>query len=598
MMPIQSRQLDFPQSELQIPYPSLAVKKRDGRTEPFDTLKITQAIHKAGVQIESDGFEWAANLAAGIALYLDGTSDEFITTEEIHISMERALLEMGHIRTALSLTRYRRRQQRLSIFDDESSKNVRHLDHSGKEISISKSYIHDFIVGKHSALAENPSQSDAKLGQFLKQSYMLSTLLSPDVLKAHDASKLTIKGLDGPDRLAWVRFTIERLKKFGYKGLMSEVLPVPRKYEELSYQLNLQVENLASFVNDGLEISGMNYSFAPYVLEFDTPAMEEVAHCILDALTTLTCIDATPKICLDIQLELPQELSGMEAIGPNGALTGKSYDTYRNTACEMSIALLNVAARSDQFSAIQWKADLCSDPSWMEVLSDQINAGLSIQLRTPSAFSFLPNTVAPWPFQETVINQIQLHLPTIAQSEEIFEALDRTLDLAVEAHVNKYRFIKEILDQPTTNALSVLKYQSHGEAWLKLEQGIYSIQISGLNECIERLLGQPIHQSEAGRQWSLRLIQHLVDACARHSESTGLHIRLETIQGELANSPGLGFAHDSTISLQDRLLGEKHFHQIMGTQTISFLPGFQRNDLASLLDFDGPGQFHFVHQKT
>jgi ribonucleoside-triphosphate reductase len=589
-----ARQLDFPQSEIQIPHPSLTVTKRSGEIEPFNTLKIAEAIHKAAVQSESEGFEWAANLASGIALYLDSTSTEFVPTEDIHNSAERVLLEMGHIRTALSLTRYRKRRQRLTALDEGARQGYLHPDHASEEVSISKSYIHDFIMGKHSGVSENPSQSDAELGRFLKQSYLLSTLLPADLLQAHHASQLKIKGLEGPDRLAWIRFTIERLKKFGCKGLDHEGFPIPRKYEELSFQFSFQLENLASFVNDGLEISGLNYSFAPYVLEFDTPAMEEVARCILDALATIRSTHAMPKICLDIQLQLPQEFSGMEAIGPNGASTGKTYQEYQDTARALSVALLSIASQNERYAPFSWKADLDPDPTWMEILSEGINSGLSIQLSTPPEFPFLPNTLAPWPFQETVINQIQLQLPTIAQSEEIFEVLDRTLDLAVQGHVKKYQFIKEILDQSRTTALSALKYQHHGEAWLNLEQGIYSIQISGLNECIERLFGQPIHESEEGHFWSLRLIQHLVDGCARHSEATGLHLRLETIRGDLPNSPGVGFTHKTNISLADRLSGEKQVRQIMGTQTVSYLPDFHRDGLSLLMKSTSPGRFQFV----
>jgi len=586
--------MDLPGSELQIPHPTLIVKKRSGHSEPFDTVKIARAIDRAAVQAESEGFEWAANLASGVALYLDSVSDETIDVEVIHRSIERVLLEMGHVRTALSLTRHQKQQHHSRSLVGTREQDGFYSDESVEDISIPKAKIHDFFMGRHSSFFENPEKTIDGLGRFLKQTYAESVLLPSEILHAHHSSKITIKGLDGPDKLSRAKFTLERLKKYGCTDAEHDLFQVPRKHEELSFQVARQIDYLASFVNEGLEISGLNYSFAPYILEFDAPAMEEVAKFLLDTLSTSKLSPTFPAITFGIQLEVPQELSGMEAIGPNGASTGKSYSEYRKTAEDFSIALLRVASKNERDFSLIWNVDLAGDDRWLDVLSEGIRSGLPIQLNTQTDVSYLPNMLAPWPFQETIVNQIHLHLPSIADSQDIFESLDHMLELAVRAHQVKFRFIAEILNQPTANPLSSLRYQHHGEAWLNLENGIYTVQVSGLSDCIGKILGQPIHETKVGQRWGVRLVRHLADACARHSETTGLQIRLETVRGDLPTSPGLGFSHEQSIPLRDRVAGENQFQPILGKQTIAFLPGFQAPDLATLLESGAEGRFQFV----
>ena len=85
------------------------IKKRDGRTVPFETDKIAQAIFKAAKAVGGKDFNAAKELAdkvVEIAQYVD--DDEIATVEGIQDLVEKVLVKNGHYKTAKAYILYRK----------------------------------------------------------------------------------------------------------------------------------------------------------------------------------------------------------------------------------------------------------------------------------------------------------------------------------------------------------------------------------------------------------------------------------------------------------------------------------------------------------
>jgi len=91
------------------------VRKRDGKLEPFDQERITNAIWKAAKAIGGKDRELAKRLSDQVVAALEKRFGEegVPTVEEIQDLVEKVLMENGHARTAKAYILYRKQHQDL-----------------------------------------------------------------------------------------------------------------------------------------------------------------------------------------------------------------------------------------------------------------------------------------------------------------------------------------------------------------------------------------------------------------------------------------------------------------------------------------------------
>ena len=90
------------------------IKKRDGKTVPFDKTKIADAIFKAAQAVGGEDRQLADNIAVAVTIYLNRNfPDPTPSVEDVQDAVEKVLVEMGHAKTALAYARYRDRRTRI-----------------------------------------------------------------------------------------------------------------------------------------------------------------------------------------------------------------------------------------------------------------------------------------------------------------------------------------------------------------------------------------------------------------------------------------------------------------------------------------------------
>lgn len=107
-------QLSLPLPEVAAPEAFPSVIKRDGRREAFDKRKIADAIFKAAQSIGGQDYDLAMSLASAVTIYLTKRlGGQPPTVDHVHDAVERVLMQMSHVKTALAYARYRDRRARI-----------------------------------------------------------------------------------------------------------------------------------------------------------------------------------------------------------------------------------------------------------------------------------------------------------------------------------------------------------------------------------------------------------------------------------------------------------------------------------------------------
>ena len=100
------------------------IRKRDGRTVPFETEKITAAIWKAFEASHSaKPYETAEEIAMQVVHNLRRSEDLGVpTVEDVQDMVEAVLIENGFVRTAKSFILYRAERSRIREMNTRLSK--------------------------------------------------------------------------------------------------------------------------------------------------------------------------------------------------------------------------------------------------------------------------------------------------------------------------------------------------------------------------------------------------------------------------------------------------------------------------------------------
>lgn len=91
------------------------IRKRDGRTVPFDKQKISDAIFKSAQSVGGQDRYLADDLAEVVKMYLESSIEykgDIPSVEDIQDVVERVLIKTGHARTAKAYILYRQKRTR------------------------------------------------------------------------------------------------------------------------------------------------------------------------------------------------------------------------------------------------------------------------------------------------------------------------------------------------------------------------------------------------------------------------------------------------------------------------------------------------------
>jgi ribonucleoside-triphosphate reductase (formate) len=151
--------------------------------------------------------------------------------------------------------------------------------------------------------------------------------------------------------------------------------------------------------------------------------------------------------------------------------------------------------------------------------------------------SDLRDAKEPWRMRYCALQNVTLNLPRIAydargDDTRLFSEINRKVELAVQAHVQKKAFIERLLSLGETGPLGLLTMKQDGEPYLRLRRASFLIGMVGLNELVQTHLGKQLHESPEAMRFGLKVIAHMKLLADRLSHKHDMHFVLEQTPAE------------------------------------------------------------------
>jgi len=198
------------------------VRKRDGRLEPFDQERITNAIWKAAKAVGGKDRELAKRLSDQVVAELKRRfgEDGVPTVEEIQDVVEKILIENGHARTAKAYILYRKQHQ-----------DIRELAGLLSQADLVDQYLEmeDWRVKENSNMSYSLQGLNNYLSSTVIAKYWITRIYPPNIAEAHFSGDFHIHdlGVLGPYCVGW---DIKDLLLTGFGGVPGKIESVPAKH--------------------------------------------------------------------------------------------------------------------------------------------------------------------------------------------------------------------------------------------------------------------------------------------------------------------------------------------------------------------------------
>jgi ribonucleoside-triphosphate reductase len=137
----------------------------------------------------------------------------------------------------------------------------------------------------------------------------------------------------------------------------------------------------------------------------------------------------------------------------------------------------------------------------------------------------------------SALQNVTVNLPRLAykangSTDELLKLLDKNLELSAQAHIQKKKFIEELLAKGQRGPLSMLTMKRDDQPYLRMFRVSYLVGILGLNELIQFHTGEELHASPAALKLGLKIISHMKLKCEEMSKHYGMHFVLEQTPAE------------------------------------------------------------------
>ena len=535
------------------------IVKRDGHREPFDRLKIKNAIWKAAQAVNGTDEALSERLTDEVIRlaeirYKGGTPD----VEGIQDLVEKVLIEAGHAKTAKAYILYREKRR--------GTREINAL--IGATIDMFSDYLNDRDWGvKENA---NMQRSVNGLNNYIREAftkkYWLYEVYPIDVCKAHESGDAHIHdlGFFGPYCAGW---DLRQLLVDGFGGVEGKIESKPAKH--LRSFLG-QIVN-STFTTQGETAGAQAWSSfdtycAPF-LRYDNMTFDQVCQCLQEFVFNINVPTRVGFQCpfsnLTFDIKVPSTLKDTPVVR-GGTYQNETYgefqaemDLFNRAFCKV---MLDGDAKGRVFTFPIPTINITKDFDWSSPVVDDfmritckygipyfanyVNSDLSpedavsmccrlrldtreLRKRGGGLFGSNPMTGS--------IGVYSINLPRIGylatSKADLFERLRMIATLGKTSLEIKRKVIEQQTEQGlypySANYLRDVKKRT-GEYWAN---HFNTIGLVGMNECCLNFIGKDIGSPE-GLALSLEIMHFLRALMVEFQEETGHSYNLEATPAE------------------------------------------------------------------
>lgn len=535
------------------------VRKRDGSVVPYDEQKIAEAIFRAARSAGQDNATIGRDLASVVTMYLERNRDrDEPTSEDIQQLVEKILFDLGHSLVARAYIVHREKKGQpgeeaapppaqdlfptnLVLVDGATRGEVTPWgreriitalvkeagleEGSAAEIAgsveqqifrlgqrrVSTSLIRELVnhellgrgygsklrrqivVGlpkydlgrmvEDDETAVDPDQLCRVIGRTTLQQYALQEIFTRDVADAHVEGRIHVHDLEEPLKFHEVAASVTEIRRTGIRVRGSAVLSEPaRDARTLTAQIGRVVADARRYVGGPLRFTRLSEAYDQLLWGApDERVAEEVEH------LAAVLEDARVEVEARHRSSLPVASLGRAVVG---------------------VSEVNDGLR-----------EFC------RIASDR---GMVFSIDRPDA---APVAAAPgWTAtaQAVTINLPQAFYRSEAGSE-FYTEVERSLDLAVRAHVQKRQILRKFVDRATGTFGERAGWTSDGTGALAFDRFEYAVGLGGLNEAVKLLSSEEIHDGDTAVRLALRIVSYVYFRLREESGRLGLRLTLEEI---------------------------------------------------------------------
>jgi len=413
----------------------------------------------------------------------------------------------------------------------------------------------------------NPEAINLAVAEHVLKQYALQEVFSEQVAEAHMLGEVHIHDLGYPTRVYCSSHSVEYLKKYGLHLENLDTSSAPARHARtLTGHLNTFLASMQAYYAGALGVGYINILYAPFVEHMSYSEMEQEAQHLIFSSSQNAFSRGGQTLFLDFNVHtgVPSYLKEVPAIGPGGRYTGRTYGEYEKTAQRFCMALLDVWRAGDQHGNLFAfpKCDLhisdetLEDPAQRRIIEyacqiasengvpyfifdrDEVTLSACCRLRTTIKDDYMirhPESMRFCGFQNVTINLPQAaYRAGPGNFDALYEEIDRMLDIAIQAHLQKRSFIASLMTDPSKPLWEIGKTAADGRPYVDLNQATYIVGLIGLNECMLYMTGKELHEDMELIRRGLHLVRHMQFRAKELGARHGMRVALEESPAESA----------------------------------------------------------------
>ncbi|MBC7330077.1 anaerobic ribonucleoside-triphosphate reductase [bacterium] len=427
-----------------------------------------------------------------------------------------------------------------------------------------------FYPNKENAnIPHNPEATNLTLAEAIKREFALLHVFSQEISDAHISGIIHLHDLGFIDRPYCSGQSLEYVKKFGLDLPNALSIAKPARHPEvLLGQLIKFSAALQGHFAGAIGWDAVNLFFAPYLEGLSDREIHQLAQMLIFEFSQQAVARGGQAIFSDINLywEVPEHFADVPAIGPGGEYTGKTYKEYEKEAQRFVKAIFEVYLEGDGTGRpfffpkplVHMTEKFFQTEGWQdflnficEVAAEKGNTyfvfdrGGTAKISECCRLSFkleesdMADAAQPWKMRYAAIQNVTINLPRIAYEAEgsdalLFHLLRERVELAVKAHLQKRRFLEELLSLGSEGPLALLAMSRDGQPYLRMHRATYLIGMVGLNEMVQAHLGKEMHECNEALKFGLKVIAFMKLLCEEFSRKYNMRFVLEQTPAESA----------------------------------------------------------------
>jgi len=415
--------------------------------------------------------------------------------------------------------------------------------------------------------ANNPEAINLSIAETTLKQYALQEVFSRPVADAHLSAKVHLHDLGYPTRVYCSSHSLEYIKKFGLSLVNLDTSSAPARHARtLTGHLNTFLASMQAYYAGALGVGYINILYAPYLEGMGYREMQQEAQHLIFSGSQSAFSRGGQTLFLDFNVHtgVPRYLRDVPAIGPRGQYTGKTYGDYAETARMFTRAMLDTWRAGDQYGHIfafpkcdlHVNAETFQDPDQLEILEhacqiasengvpyfvfdrDEVTLSACCRLRTAIEDTYMikhPESMRFCGFQNVTVNLPQAaYRAGQGNFERFLEEIGSGMDIAIQAHLEKRRFISKLMSAPHMPLWQIGRPAMDGRPYVDLDKATYIIGLVGLNEAIQHITGEELHESSAALKLGLKTVSYMYFRAKEDGKRLGLKISLEESPAESA----------------------------------------------------------------